>query len=63
VTPSLYRCSSCLARWQSTHPTGPSTQCAKCGSLYVYWLNYEAWVKAPGKSAAYQREYGRDGAR
>jgi hypothetical protein len=63
VTTPTYLCASTTCTHRFTLPAPKVTGCPSCGSLYVTWTNHTAWNKAPGKSAAYQREYGKDGAR
>lgn len=46
------RCVACKKTWES-YPEGVA--CEACGSLYVEWVNYEAWrkkhpLKIPGRT-------------
>lgn len=43
-----YKCLQCHYEW--TLPNPKASNCLSCGHVYVQWLNYDAWLKAPGKT-------------
>lgn len=51
-----YRCLACAHEWRDL--PGMAT-CPNCGHLYVLWKNFEAWLCAPERTAAYRRVMGK----
>ena len=56
MTPATYRCLACPSTWEAE--PGP-TECSDCGSLYVEWVDYDAWFQANLRRETMQKRYGK----
>lgn len=50
-----YKCLKCSHAW--TEPRPDHKYCPQCNHPYVSWTNYEAWLKAPGKTPRFLKAH------